>query len=38
MLLLTVLITAACIYFFMRQYRKEMREKDEQDQNVNREP
>jgi flagellar basal body-associated protein FliL len=31
MLLLTVLITAGCLYFFIRQYRKETREKEEQD-------
>jgi preprotein translocase subunit YajC len=31
MLLLTVVITAGCLYFFLRQYRKEMKEKQEKD-------
>ena len=31
MLLLTVVITAGCIYLFMRQYRKEMKEKEKKD-------
>jgi preprotein translocase subunit YajC len=34
MMVLFVLITAACVYFFVRQYRKEMREKEEQDKKM----
>ena len=31
MMVLFVIFTVACVYFFVRQYRKEMREKEEQE-------
>ncbi|HEV7644617.1 MAG TPA: hypothetical protein VGO50_11785 [Pyrinomonadaceae bacterium] len=34
MLLLTVVITAGCLYLFLRQYRKEIKEKQEKDREL----
>jgi preprotein translocase subunit YajC len=30
MLLVTVIFTVGCLYFFIRQYKKEMKEKEDQ--------
>jgi flagellar basal body-associated protein FliL len=33
MMVLFAVLSFACIYFFIKQYRKEMREKEEKDRN-----